>query len=75
MLFFIQYLALPPAHWMQVRLRANAAKQQKNPAQARTNGSHVWRWNQPRMLAPRCKQLPLEVKGTLVRRRESMLAK
>src|ERR1700738_2262509 len=28
------------------------------PPRARTNGSHVWRWNQPRVLAPRGQQLP-----------------
>jgi len=32
---------------------------QTTALQARTDDSHVWRWNQPRMLAPKCKQLPL----------------
>src|SRR5580704_7990570 len=26
---------------------------------SRTNDSSVWRWNQPTVLAPKCKQLPL----------------
>jgi hypothetical protein len=67
MLFFIQYLAFPPAHWMHGCLGAEGGKihfalrgtGRNTPARVRTND--VWRWNQPRMLAPRCKQLPLRL--------------
>src|SRR6185295_12347973 len=55
MLFFIQYLALPPAHWMHGCL---CTAETLLPGQGQTF-SHVWRWNQPRRRDPKCKQLPL----------------